>query len=286
MRERTEALGVVALAVTGQFLAGVMTGTWAERAAAGHWMHIIFRHFFLLILASVILFLSREAQRLRARLALAEYRRDLSAEMHDGIQHDLALMARRLDLADAVADTDPARAAEIAVEQRETARHASEELRFLIGQLRLKTDDADFASSLAAWLALIAERCGVPVSFERTGTIELPAAYHHAVLRIVREAVMNAVNHAGGAAIRVRMRNGPKRHKITVSDAGAGFDTGAAGGGHGLETMRERTEALGGRFRVASRAGHGTRVSVRLPLTPPDVKGWRDGTDSGASGRG
>jgi signal transduction histidine kinase len=281
-----QGLAVVALAVLAQFGAGVATGTWASYVAAGQVMHVVFRHFFLLLLASAIFFLSREAQRYRALSALADYRRDLSAEMHDGIQHDLALMARRLDLAEAVAAEDPTRAVRIAVEQRETARRASRDLRFLVRQTRPGLDAPHFMPTLRDWCALIADRRGISVVLEGEEQADLAAEYHHAVLRIVQEAVMNAVNHSGAGSIRVRFKTAHAHHRIVVEDDGAGIPAAGGGDGYGLQSMRTRAEALGGRFRAVRAPHGGTRISVMLPLAPPGGKGWPHGFHSGDPRRG
>jgi signal transduction histidine kinase len=84
----------------------------------------------------------------------------------------------------------------------------------------------------------------------------------------VREATSNAVRHGEASGVTVRLARGDEL-RLTISDDGAGFDPARprrrAGGGFGLISMRERTEALGGRFSVQSRPGAGTRVEVVLP---------------------
>jgi signal transduction histidine kinase len=53
--------------------------------------------------------------------------------------------------------------------------------------------------------------------------------------------------------------------RLRVVDHGCGFDsTTRDGQGFGLISMRERAEALGGRFQVRSSKGLGTRVEVVL----------------------
>jgi signal transduction histidine kinase len=53
---------------------------------------------------------------------------------------------------------------------------------------------------------------------------------------------------------------------LRIADDGSGFDpTHTRVGGFGLVSMRERAEALGGRFRLESEAGSGTQIEVRLP---------------------
>ena len=54
------------------------------------------------------------------------------------------------------------------------------------------------------------------------------------------------------------------RVRLAVSDDGRGFEE--PGGGHGLEGMRERARLLGGRLRVSSAPGRGTRVTLSVPL--------------------
>jgi two-component system NarL family sensor kinase len=56
--------------------------------------------------------------------------------------------------------------------------------------------------------------------------------------------------------------------QLVVEDDGDGFHPDEVvtepQRGFGITAMRERVEAVGGRFRLASRSGHGTRVEVEL----------------------
>jgi signal transduction histidine kinase len=53
-----------------------------------------------------------------------------------------------------------------------------------------------------------------------------------------------------------------------VADDGRGFRPGTIAGGVGLKSMRERALALGGRLEVESAVGEGTRVRLRVPISP------------------
>lgn len=275
------ALGIVVLAVGGQLLAGLVTRQWTDTRQA-YWlveratMAVVFRHYFIALMASLILFLRRENERVAERLAVTEYQRDLSAEMHDGIQHDLVLMARRLELADAVRPHDPERAANLASEQRDTARRVADELRAMVREIRPGQDGADTPPDLLErHLASVSERSGVPVSLDREAPI--PAAYRRHVLRIVQESLTNALKHAAPGRIAVRWRKGGLRYRLTIRDDGAGFSPETAAAGSGLSTMRERAAQLGGDVRVTSAPGQGTRVLVRLPLVPSERTSWLHG---------
>lgn len=271
---------VVLLTVIGQFSAGLITHTWDKYFVDHNYMYVAFRHFFLILVASLITFLRRESQEVARQLAVGEYQRDLSAEMHDGIQHDLVLIARRLDLAEAVAATDPIRAASIAVEQRETARRASDELRFLIRQTRPDAvSAADFIPALRQHLVTLSERFALPIDFAYDGPAgEFPAAYQHNVLRIVQEAVTNAVKHAEATRVSVRIRRGARYYHVRIHDDGVGFSEYAAeGSGFGIASLKARAESLGGSTRIVSRARHGAVIVARLPVQPLDRKAWFHG---------
>ena len=66
---------------------------------------------------------------------------------------------------------------------------------------------------------------------------------------------------------------GKGEFEIGIEDDGSGFDSGAsvkrAGGGNGLDNMRERLRSVGGRFECHSRPGHGTRIVFRVPGEAP-----------------
>ena len=58
---------------------------------------------------------------------------------------------------------------------------------------------------------------------------------------------------------------------MAVEDNGRGFEPAAVTApGNGLDNMRERLEAMGGRAEIDSRAGQGTTVRFDLPLPPPE----------------
>jgi signal transduction histidine kinase len=89
-------------------------------------------------------------------------------------------------------------------------------------------------------------------------------------LRIVQEAITNAVRHAGAGRIDVSITYEPETLRLCVRDNGRGFDAEAAlrtpGTPHfGLLGMRERAMALGGNLSIAGGRGRGTTVTALLP---------------------
>jgi signal transduction histidine kinase len=87
------------------------------------------------------------------------------------------------------------------------------------------------------------------------------------LLRAAQEALANVRRHAGAEAVTVRLTANAEGARIEVADDGVGFapETPA---GFGLTGMRDRVQDAGGSLDVASEPGHGTRVSVRVPVRP------------------
>ena len=82
---------------------------------------------------------------------------------------------------------------------------------------------------------------------------------------VVSEALANAAKHSGAAAVTVRVLADGDALTVQVRDDGVG---GARlGAGTGLLGLKDRVEALGGRFTLHSTPGEGTTVTAQLPLT-------------------
>ena len=92
------------------------------------------------------------------------------------------------------------------------------------------------------------------------------------LLLVAQEALLNAARHAGAAATTVRLHAPPPGDAVVleVADDGRGFDPSArprgAQGHFGVDGMRERVERIGGTLDIRSSPGHGTTITVRLPL--------------------
>ena len=104
------------------------------------------------------------------------------------------------------------------------------------------------------------------------GVRRWPGDVEYAVFMIAREALTNALQHAGAALIRVSLMGDEHRLQLDVTDDGAGIPLPVMRGrpGHlGIVGMRERAAAIGARFAVMNEAAGGTRVSLHWPAAPP-----------------
>lgn len=123
----------------------------------------------------------------------AEFQRELAGEIHDGIQHHLITLGARLDLAHRLLAEAPARAAQILVQEREAARRAADELRYLVRRLRsgvLRGDD--LASALRLQVVALAERWPFALEVEVPPSLpRLAPAAEHSLLRAIQESLTN-----------------------------------------------------------------------------------------------
>ena len=85
------------------------------------------------------------------------------------------------------------------------------------------------------------------------------------VFLLFKEAVNNMVRHSGCSHAELEFRIEGDRLLLRVADNGRGFDGAAAAAGHGLRSMRDRTEALGGHLDVLSHPGRGTTLTFVIP---------------------
>jgi signal transduction histidine kinase len=111
-----------------------------------------------------------------------------------------------------------------------------------------------------------------PTSRPPAGPTRRPIA---ALYFCVLEALQNAAKHAPGARVRVTGRREERRLVLEVADEGPGLPPGAldGAGGQGLQNLRDRMGAVGGTVGLESRPGHGTVVTLSVPLGIPAVRG-------------
>lgn len=207
-----------------------------------------------------------------ARWAAAEERRRIARELHDLVGHSVSLMVIQAGAAAEVLRGDPGRAEAVLASLQETGRGAVADLHRALDLLGDDdtADDRAALPGLAQLPALMARfrEGGLDVAHEVHGDVgSLPPALSLTAYRVVQEALTNAVRHAPGADVRVRVRRGPDRLVLEVSDAGP--RTGEVTPGHGLLGMRERVAMYGGRLEAGPCARGGFQVQAEIPLPSP-----------------
>jgi signal transduction histidine kinase len=213
--------------------------------------------FYLLLLAGAGLEIRAYWHRLAEAAALEERRR-VARELHDGVIQELALIevqARELSRQEGSAT-----AAGLA----KAAERALDESRRAVSALT-RASDEPLRVALAKAAEEVAAQHGAQVKLSLASVQDVTPETYEALVRIVREAIRNAVRHGGATTVEVELVDGPGL-QLRVTDDGRGFDTEAPrAGGFGLVSMRDRARSLGGELRVSSHPGAGCKLEVILP---------------------
>ena len=217
----------------------------------------------------------------RARRARLEERTRIAREMHDVVAHRVSLMVVHAGAVERIVERDPQRAAQSAKLVADVGRQALDELREILGVLRMSEEPVgrvEPADALAGLPQLVeqSQAAGMAVSLTVSGARRVFALQaERTAFRVVQEGLTNAHKHAGGARVAVLLAYVPNGVRVVVVNdcpAGAGERARLPGGGNGLVGMRERVEALGGSFSAGREADGGFRVEAVLPsrLALPD----------------
>ncbi len=205
-----------------------------------------------------------QVQESRARIVAAgdDQRRRIERDIHDGAQQRLVALALELRAAQKRLGGD------LGPELDEVLADAVDELQLAVGELRelargvhpaILTEDG-----LGAALESLADRTPIPVRIVAAPEARLPSEIEGAAYFVACEALANAVKHADATSVTISAASRNGTLVVEVVDDGVG---GASmnGGGSGLRGLCDRVEAHGGRLRIESPPGEGTRVIGELP---------------------
>ena len=190
--------------------------------------------------------------------ASLEERRRLARDVHDGLAQEIAFIGRNVRLL-REEGAEPQLVDRIL---RGVAR-AQDESRRVVGALSARADEP-LEDALAEAARDAALRYGAAVDMELADGIVLSPREQEAVVRIASEAVTNAARHSGAEVLRVYLERLEAGIRLGIVDDGTGFDEAQPKRGFGLVTMRDRAEAMGGKLRIDSHRGAGTKVELEL----------------------
>ncbi len=223
--------------------------------------------------------LAVENSRLHTRVldgAVLEERMRIARDLHDGLAQVLGYVNVQTHAVGTLLRADRTEDAQIELAAMETAvRQVYADVREEILGLRVSLPHTGLVPAVRRYLDEYQPMTDAALRLEvgdHLDALNLPASTEIQLLRIVQEALRNVRKHSAAATTVVRLAADADTLTVEVADDGIGFDPvepGRTGWPRfGLQTMRERAQALGGRFELDAQPGRGTRVSVRLPLRP------------------
>lgn len=201
-------------------------------------------------------------------------RRQFSRELHDRVGQNLTALSISLDILKSQLANNGNEAFRSRLNDASALLESTAgAIENVMSELRPPMlDDYGLLPALQWYANEFSSRTGIQVRVDGDeGMKRLPQASEIALFRIAQEALNNVAKHAHAGHVRVALERSATGFIMSVWDDGVGIDAPPASGtrrrtGLGMVTMRERTQAVGGRFEVRSAPDGGTRVAVRIPF--------------------
>lgn len=215
-----------------------------------------------------------EEEKERIIQADEDARKELARDLHDGPTQSIAAIAMRINFIRSLVPRDPEQALAELEKVEELAKQTSKEIRGMLFTLRpLVLETQGLAAAIETLIERYKETDGLNIRLVGGQYGDLLDEHAQSVVfSIVEEAMGNARKYSKADLIEVRFWQEENLFVAVVRDDGVGFDTHAVNkdystrGSLGMVNMRERADRIHGSLRLESSPGHGTSVTLVVPL--------------------
>jgi signal transduction histidine kinase len=198
----------------------------------------------------------RRTERLRSRIA---------TDLHDDIGSSLSQIAILAEVARRRARPGDASVSEPLASIATTARDLVDAMSDIVWAVNPKTDSlADLTRRMHRFAEETLGAADIALTFSAPHDIDLKlgADLRRELYLILKESVNNIARHSGASTARVDLALLGGELRLVITDDGHGFDQARDGDGNGIPSMRKRASSLGGKLRIDSGPGEGTRVTL------------------------
>lgn len=203
-------------------------------------------------------------QRKLQELAVVEERNRLARDLHDSVKQQVFAISMQLGAARALLD-EASQAYGPVTEAERLAKQAGAELTTLIRELRpAGLESKTLAAALREYVTEWSRQNGIAADLKVDGVSASPLPGDETLFRVAQEALANVARHSKAQNVTVELAQQGDRIALIIEDNGAGFDMGRVEKGVGLDSMRERLEAIEGQLEISSQKSRGTRVVARM----------------------
>jgi signal transduction histidine kinase len=206
----------------------------------------------------------------RREVAMQQERSRVRRDLHDGVKQELfgismQLATARESLRSGTGDVD-----RYLEDAQRMGQHAQRELTAIIDELRPPLlRRGSITTALPELIAQFEQQSKIDAVLEVSCEVTLPEVYDDILFRIAQEALTNVRRHSAATQVTVSLVLADGKLRLIVADDGRGLRADLANcEGLGLTTMRQRAEALGGRFEIRT-ASPGTCVEIVVPAPLP-----------------
>jgi signal transduction histidine kinase len=211
---------------------------------------------------------------IRAR-AIEGERSRISREIHDGILQTLLSVDIQLDVLRRKVSVAPEQVVGGLSSLQQTVRNETEELRRMVTDMRpLRVQSADLVDLMQGFAERFRNESGLALDLLiDSAELQLPDRICRDLFQIYRESLHNVKKHAHASHVVVKLWQNESQVVLVVDDNGEGFSFAGRFTGDELDRLRlgpisikERARSVGGVLKVESTPGHGSRLTVEVPL--------------------
>jgi PAS domain S-box-containing protein len=205
-----------------------------------------------------------------------EERRYMARELHDHAGQTLAVLAMNLSALQRAAKDQDSKIVTLAADSQQLSEDLLREVRtfsYLLHPPLL--DEVGLLSALRWYVDGFSERSKIDVTLDLPSQMDrLPKDLELVIFRVVQESLTNIHRHSGSPTAKIHLASSQGAVEFEVSDRGKGIsaqrqnEMTTAKAGVGVRGMEERIRQFGGTLHITSNQ-EGTKVIVRLPVTPP-----------------
>lgn len=205
----------------------------------------------------------------RGKLAIMEERTRLKRDLHDAVKQHLFAVQMQLSAGRVLFQKDATSSYHHLIEAEKLAVLAQQELATLIEALRpVALTDKNLIVALEEFCHAWSQRSTIMLSVHTEQIPPLTSAIEQAIFRVTQEALSNIARHSEAHNVSLELLATPGAITLNITDDGHGFNSStvhAKKHSIGLQSMRERIEAIYGLFAIESTAC-GTSIKVRIPV--------------------
>jgi len=194
---------------------------------------------------------------------LLEERNRIAEELHSGAAQSLSNALFLINLFEKSGKKEELE------EARQSVQFAIHDIRYAIRELR-EEEPWPLLPSIRDSINKVKEKRKIPVEFVVEGNeVPISSEIGYYLLTLIEEGLYNIAKHANATTSRLTLTFKPKEVEVIIEDNGSGFDPSIASEGNfhfGLKFLKERVSKLGGRLKLDSVPGKGTKLHVVIPI--------------------
>ncbi|BAY21876.1 periplasmic sensor signal transduction histidine kinase [Calothrix sp. NIES-2100] len=200
--------------------------------------------------------------------ATLEERNRIAREIHDSLGHSLTALNLQLETALKLSQSNPNKAQSFLVRAKELGSKALQDVRHSVSAMRSHPlQEQSLEKAIQGLLEDFHHANGFSpiciINLENS----LPNELKTTIYRILQESLTNISKYAKATEVRIEIEETPRNLRLSIQDNGIGFDFQQNTTGFGLQSMRDRTLAVGGVFNIISTPGHSCKIIVDMPLS-------------------